>query len=275
MVLTAIMVRYHVGRTRQTAYAEQMQFAQASLDRRDYQAAMDAFDAALKLRPDDSDAQQGLRYARRRLESTRSAGMAVPRPQQSAAEIVPSAGPNPFMPVPIGPSIREQPQPQQTRQGPRPPLVDWGHDVVGNRGSSTTREEVVFEQGPLEEPAEEETPRPRPSEAAEEPPPAPEEPPGEISIWVSEPPPPSQETTPGPGHTGVAPSEDATRAMSLRERADALRQQGRCQEAAGLYAEAVEAYRADSEANPRARSLNDAAVQACEHARSLCEASQG
>ena len=104
----------------------------------------------------------------------------------------------------------------------------------------------------------------------------PERPRGEISIWVSEEPAPAAGGgTPAPAAAATTGPDHAARAESLRRQANGLRQQGRGEEAADLYSQAIEAYKADSQANPRAKSLNDAAIQACEQARQLSRASQG
>ncbi len=279
MILTAIMVRAQMRHRAERTYAEQMQIGKQSLDSRDYQAAVAAFEVALKARPGDRDAQQALRYAQRKAAQAQSPRMtARGQPRAHMAQIVPSTGPNIFPPVPIGPSKTQQPQTPRARTAVKPPVVNWGHDnsaSSSSNGSSTVLEEE-FPSGPLEdhEAQQEDTGAPPPTE--EEPTPSPpERSRGEISIWVSEEPGPAQTGgTPAPTTSENTEPDDAARAESLRRQANALREQGRGEQAADLYSQAIEAYQADSRANPRAKSVNDAAIQACEQARNLCRPSQ-
>lgn len=276
MVLTGIVVRVTLVRAAHRTYDQQMQAAQHSLDLRDYQAATQAFEAALEVRPDDRDAEQGLRYARRKWEQTGSVARAETRRASSPpAKIVSGGGPNPFAPVPIGPRNVEQPQTRAPRRAIRPPLVSSAQDEV-DFGPSPIEPPAEQSEGSLLLRGEEEAPPEEPAPPTEEAPPPPERSRGEITIWISEAPTAGEETAaPGAEVGGPSPGEHASRASCLREQANALRRQDRCAEAAALYAQAIEEYRADSAANPRAKALNDKSIQACEAARRLCETSQG
>lgn len=289
MILTAVGIRMHAHRQAERIYEARMSEAQRALDVGDYQAAASAFQAALAVRPDDPDAQQGLRYARRKLAAASAGGFSrgeVARPLPRTT-IVPSRGPNPFLPVPIGsresraeqagqvqPQTSSQPRQRRTHT---PPVVSTepitgGQQTASSEPSST--EPLPFE--PLEAPADETT-----GEAATsaQEPAAPEpqetEPRGEISIWVSEEPVRDEGENAPATSPSSSPSADARRADELRSQADQARARGECQRAAELYSAAIEAYRSDSEANPANRRVNAAAIEACERARSLCEAAGG
>ncbi len=296
MLLTGIGWRSHLQRQAQRTFQANLAIGAQALDSGDYQGAMEAFDEALALRPDDDDARQGLRDARRMLMTASDArsDRGVTHPVPHTATLVPSRGPNPFQPVPIGPT-RDQdeaegldPEAQQHAQqpqtsAPRPPVVSpdrvTGEDRRTREQEQPSPEAVPF--GPLEvenrpdvsaqpgdpEPETAETAEPRDDDTDE-----PEQPKrrGEISIWVSETPAqrpsdPEREESPPPRNT-----EYADRARDLRSQADRARQQGDCSRAVELYNQAIESYRRDSQANPSNRASNQAAIAACERARALC-----
>ncbi len=276
MILTALGLRVHTGRQAERLYGEHMTQAQAALDSGDYTSAAAAFQAALRARPEDRDAQQGLRYARRRGSLTASAQAAaeIARPIPMQSRIVPSRGPNPFMPVPIGSRDDEPPVPEQpqttTRPAPRPPVVGT-QPVVGGQGAGsqepTTTEPVPF--GPLE-PGDEQAREPAPEEQPAETETREPEPRGEITISFSDVPPGGGDQRTATGPTGTTAS-----ASGLREQADEARTGGDPEHAAQLYDQAIEAYGADTDTNPGNRQANDAAIEACRRARGLCDAEDG
>lgn len=294
VILTAAGWRSHLHRQAERTFIAGMETGQEALSQGDYQAALRAFEGALEIRPEDGDAQQAVRDARRKLTATRgtATGPQVIQPLPHSATLLPSGGPNPFRPIPIGPTRdpdapeerepharQEPPQPS----APRPPVVT-PERVTGERPTRTTEEPsteaVPF--GPLEVIEAPSDPvgqneREQPSRVAAEPEetePAPEpKRRGEISIWVSEPRPDAQ-----PERVEQAPpapsTEHADRARELRSRATQARQQGNSARAVELYDQAIEAYRQDIQANPRNRAANEAAISALERARALSRAEE-
>ena len=291
VILVGVILHARGARAGQRTYEESMAAGEAQLDARNYAAASASFQQALLVRPDDRDARQGLDYAQRKLSAMSQSQPGAVRTAQAPGAgvmqpIVPSGGPNPFMPVPIGPTTGaaapgvEQPQQaQQTRtrrETPRPPIIGQDETVVGTTGSSASSGggPVRFEN-PLEDHS---------GGSAATPPPATapgegaatetERPRGEITIWVSDEPRPASG---GGAATSATPrgTSQAQRAADLRSQADQLRAAGQCQAAAQSYDAAIEAYRSHSESAPGAREANQAAIKACERARSLCQTSQG
>lgn len=279
MIITGLILHVRAARIAQRTYTEKMKVAQESLDKGDYAAAVAAFEAALAVRPDDQDAKTGLDYARRKLQAAASDSQ-VAQTTPPLPPIVPSGGPNPFKPVPIGPTTPVEPPATAPSPGSghaarvvRPPVVRGDVPIVGtaNSGARRSNEPVPF--SPLE-PVEEQPPAPA---ATETPPPAATEPParrGEITIWASEAPPRSTSEQPT-ATTAPAPPDHGQRARQLRQQGEQLRAAGQCQEAAAAYSAAIEAYRAQSQADPSTREANEAAIRACERARSLCQSAQG
>ncbi len=288
MILTAVGIRMHAHRQAERIYQARMTEAEHALEAGDYQTAAAAFQAALAVRPDDHDARQGLRYVQRK-SAAASAGRfrrgeaARPIPRTT---IVPSSGPNPFLPVPIG--SREsrsdqtaQVQPQTSSQPSRrrahtPPVVSTEPITGGQRTTSSepsSTEPIPFE--PLEAPADETTGEATTAEQESTAPQAESEPRGEISIWVSEVPTRGEGEEPPAAPPTSTQSAGARRADELRSQADQARARGECQRAVELYSAAIEAYRSESEADPASRQVNAAAIEACERARSLCEAAGG
>ncbi len=278
-ILTAVGLRVHQGHRAERVYAEQMAAAQEALDGGDYRAAADAFEIALNVKPGDRDAARGLSYAKRKLGAgtmlSAVGSGAVARPMPRTARVVPSPGPNPFQPVPIGgTSPDEEPQaPTRARRAPRPPVISTEPVVVGGQQQGTAGEPApeALPFSPLEtgeEETEEPEPEPEPAErvaAVQEP-----ERRGEFSIWfgdAGQESPAEEQPRPTPGH--------ADRAGDLRRQAEQARARGDCERAAELYGEAIDAYRADSEQNPANRDANDAAVRSCESARDVCVATEG
>jgi len=280
VVLAAIIVTVHNGRVLTKTYKEAMVAAEASLERRDYAGAVNAFGTALMARPEDSEAGDGLAYAQRKLQSAlaaRSAGSLSQRP--ALAPIVASRGPNPFQPIPIGPQPDSQRDPREQPQGSRqratpPPVVDRDQTVTGTRTTpppTPTSNDAIDFRNPLDDPGDNAA-----TPAAVVPPATVSDtvstkPDGEISIWISEDPP-----TRDGGTTSHAPtSSHASAAASLRDQADELRRAGDCAGASATYGRAIGAYQADTTSNPSVREANDASIKACEHARNLCENAQG
>jgi len=282
MILTAVGLRVHTARQAERAYDQQMAVAAQAMETGDYGAAVGAFQAALGARPGDEEAEKLLRWAQRRSAMAQSPGgyADIPQPMPSLARVLPSTGPNPFLPVPIGSrtppaDALDQPQTQQSRTPTtRPPIVSTERVVGGQQaaaGSTGPAEPVPF--GPLDVPddgggqlaSDDE------GEGAAEPAPEPERRP-EISIWVSDAPPQSSQ------HAAAAPSSGrsaVSQASELRRQADQARTGGNCERASELYGAAIDAYRADTDGNPGNRQVNEAAIEACERARSLCEAAEG
>lgn len=292
MILTGVGWRSHLHRQAERAFIASVESGTEALDRGDYQAALQAFESALEIRPEDGDAQQGLRYARRKLTtaSGTASGPSMVQPMPHSATLLPSRGPNPFQPIPIGPAGETQaqdglePQPRQPAQqsAPRPPVVTPERVTGAERRSPTTgapsTEAVPF--GPLEvadEPVATPAPdrTPRTADAEHEQPEQTPEPKrrGEISIWISEAPPESQPER--VEASAPAPStEHADRARSLRGSADQARRQGNSSRAVELYDQAIESYRQDIQQNPSNRAANEAAIAACERARALSRAEE-
>lgn len=282
MTLTAIGLRVHAANQAEEIYADQMAVAKAALDSGDYSRASRAFESALAVRPEDPDAQRGLRYARRKLASAgdgTSTQRAISQPMPYTASIVPSHGPNPFLPIPIGGSgARDEPEPaqgqppqtRQTRSTP-PPVMSSDESVEVRSTQQTTQpgEEIMPFREVLDEPDEE------PEESAEatedvEAPGEQEESQGEITIWLS----PRSGSESGGGaerpsqqSTG---SEHADRAYSLRRQAQAAINRGDCEQGRRLLDQAIEQYRADTEQNPARRQANDAAIATCRTLRQQC-----
>ncbi len=284
MILTAIGLRVHTARQADQAYERQMAVAAKAMEAGDYDAAVAAFQAALRVRPGDDEAEKLLRWARRRSAMARSPGgyADIPQPVPSLAKVVPSTGPNPFLPVPIGartsaPDALDQPQTQQAQQSRTratpPPIVSSERVVGGQQATADTggsTEPVPW--GPLDVP-DDEGGRPAAGdegETVEEPAPEPERR-GEISIWVSDAPPPTGRQT----STASSAGSTVSQASELRRQADQARISGDCERASELYGAAIEAYRADIDSNPGTRQVNEAAIEACERARNLCEATEG
>lgn len=289
MILTAFGLRVRAARHAETTYVTQFEAGQDAMERGEYEVALQAFQAALAVRPEDRDAAQGVQYAQRKLAgagfSVAAAEIAQPMPHM--ARIVPSGGANPFLPVPIGPTpaqetaASDQAQPGATR-GRTPPTVsdtDMSVTVPQKRtegGQSSAPPIMPFT--PLEPPAQVATTTPDDDLDEEEI--AEARPRGEISIWVSEAP-PARSTGGSSGATapsqssGSAGAASSQQAASLRQQADRARAGGNSERAAELYGQAIGAYRADSEANPGNRAANQAAIGAMERARELCSASEG
>lgn len=280
VVLTFIGVQHYTARKVERAYETQMKVGREALDSGDYQAAREAFQVALRVRPDDRDAQQGARYARRKLsETTRSRSASAAARPVPRTTIARSSGPNPFRPVPIGSSDEppDQPQQQPRRQrAPRPPVVTSERVVGGRDGeaSQTGQEPVPF--GPLEDPgagAETEDGQSPDGQGAEQTvgeDTRPEEH-GTIHIELLDAPPPEASDRDEQAPAQAAQTQSAAK---LRRQADQARQRGDAEQAADLYESAISAYRADSEANPENRQANQAAIQACERALELSEAAE-
>ncbi|MGC9318334.1 MAG: tetratricopeptide repeat protein [Armatimonadota bacterium] len=281
VILTLVGVYLHAGWAQERLHAEQMEIARAALDSGDYARAREAFEAALRVRPEDRDAQQGLRYARRKLQAATSERAQAVRPIPSP-RIVSSSGPNPFQPIPIGgDDERPEPQPQQptqTTRAPRPPVVTSERVRSSDTSSSGSAETEVVPFSPLEGPAgSEETAS---DESQEE-----GIPDGDLEV-VSRPQgtvhiefvdrPPAAEAEREQSEPQPQPSaEEARRAASLRAQADEARRSGDCARAAELYRQAMGAYREDMEANPGNREADQAAIEACERARNLCTTGEG
>ncbi len=281
MILTAVGLRVHSARQAERAYDRQMAVAEQAMETGDYGAAVDAFQAALRLRPGDEEAEKLLRWARRKSAMAQSPGgyADIPRPVPRLADVLPSTGPNPFLPVPIGkrtpaPDALDQPQTRQSRTpATRPPIVSTERVVGGQQATGTgtgTTEPVPF--GPLDVPDEGGGQPAAEDQGEETGEPAPEpEPRGEISIWVSDAPPQGSQQQPPTASRSLG----ASQAAELRSQADQARAGGDCERASELYGAAIEAYRSDTESNPGNRQVNEAAIEACERARSLCEAAEG
>ena len=295
MLLTGVGWRMHLERQAEVAFYASMEIGQQSLDLGDYHGAMQAFEAALAVRSEDPDAQQGMRYARRKLMTASGSAVdpsAVMQPIPHSAQLLPPRGPNPFQPVPIGQTDRERerevadapgaPSPEQpARQvAPRPPVVT-PERVTGRQTPERARQQpapsTAVPFGPLEEgePSPASTgdadaqrvtePETDVVDAAPEPKRR-----GEISIWVSEAPVEKREDRVEPSVPTVN-TEHADRARELRSRASQARQQNNCERAVELYNQAIEAYRQDTRVNPGNRAANQAAIAACERARALCK----
>jgi tetratricopeptide (TPR) repeat protein len=284
MTLTAVGLRVHAGSSAEHVFADQMQVAQAALDSGDYRTASTAFEAALAARPDDADAQRGLRYARRKLApatGTSPTQTAVAQRMPYQASILPSRGPNPFSPIPIGSGNDEQPPGPEQAQGqppqttaPRstpPPVMSSESVEVSRRSQQTTtpREEIMPFGQVLDEPVE----RPAAAaDAAEEEQIAeePERRQGEISIWLS---PRSASTSQSAERPAQQPggSAHADRGYELRRQAQAAISRGNCDQGRQLLDQAIEAYRADTAQNPARRQANQAAIATCQTLRQQCE----
>ena len=284
MILTAVGLRVHSARQAERAYDQQMAVAERAMKSGDYGAAVSAYGAALRARPGDEEAEKLLRWARRRSATAQSpAGYAdIPQPMPSLATVMPSGGPNPFLPVPIGTrtppaDALDQPQTQAQQSGTRatpPPVVSTERVVGGQQAPQApaqTPGPVPF--GPLDVP-DDGGGQPAAADQGEEPAePAPEpQRRGEISIWVSDAP---ARGSRQPTAAAPARSAAAAQATELRRQADQARTGGNCERAAELYGAAIEAYRADTTGNPGNRQVNEAAIEACRRARSLCEAAEG
>ncbi len=286
MVLAGIIYRVHGMRVAERTYSESMAAGEARLQQRDYQAAVTAFEAALAARPGDRDAEQGRGYAQRKLAATRSASASAPTgsaaPRQALAPILPSRGPNAFLPIPIGPQRatnqpdpREQPQTTRPARATPPPRVNTDPVVGTTRAPATTGDGAIEFQNPLDDPGDRPPTTTTPADApdytasSEAPPKR-----GEINIWVSEEPAPPRGASTGSGGA-TSSAAQASRAAGLRDQADQLRAGGRCEAAAETYDQAIDAYRAESEANPGIQAANEAAIKACERARGICQSGQG
>ena len=288
MTLTAVGLRVHADNEAERVFAEQMGVAESALDAGDYRAAATAFEKALSARPEHDDAQRGLRYARRKMAPGPSGPVApasVAQQRSYQASILPSRGPNPFPAIPIGPGREErdepeaqQGQPQQT-QPPRttpPPVMSSDERVEVRRQPPATPSvsdtAMPFEPvGVLDMPREEAAPAPEEPGESE---PAEEQPRGEITIWRS-PRPASQPETPAPAAQQPAQVDHAARGQALRSQARDAINQGNCERAKQLLDQAIEAYRADTAANPSKRQANQAAIATCETLRRQCETGGG
>lgn len=289
-ILTFVGVRVHAGNAAERSYADQMQVAQVALDSGNYATASRAFETALAARPGDADAERGLGYARRKL-AARGASRApdiVAQPMPYTAQIVPSTGPNPFTPIPIGTGqvqgAEPQPgQPPMTQSTPRtrtapPPVMPRDQRVEVQRPATTTPGDTIMpfgdvlddpQDGGATQPAQADDVEPDDTQVAE--PPASE---GECTIWRS----PrgstgGQATTSAP--TGA--SSDAGHAQSaeqLRRQARSAIQGGNCDQGQQLLDQAIEQYKADSEANPGRRAANQASINSCEAMRQQCESGE-
>jgi tetratricopeptide (TPR) repeat protein len=285
-ILTFVGVTAHQAKQAENTYAEQMQVAEAALESRNYATAHEAFEAALAVRPDDDDAQRGLRYAQRKMTSRRSATptrtAATPERLHQAA-ITPSRGPNPFPPMPIGrdedqadapePQPGQPPRTQPTRSAPPRSMANQRVEVSRDAPETTTPDDEImpFEQeGVLETPSEtaettEQAPEAAEAEALEE-----EESQGEITIWRS--PRPSSETQADEGDQSqqTTDTRHADRAYDLRRQAQSAISQGNCERGEQLLDQAIEQYRADSEQNPARAQANQAAISTCQALRQQC-----
>ncbi|MFO8079203.1 MAG: tetratricopeptide repeat protein [Armatimonadota bacterium] len=293
MTLTAVGLRVHAAGEAERLYTEQIAVAKASLDSGEYREAAKAFETALAVRPEDSDAKRGLNYARRKMNSRVSTSARSSAPQQQRnyqASIVPSGGPNPFPSIPIGPENdrRSEPEPEpgqppQTRQAQPtrstpPPVMSRDERVEVTRRSERTTspgdEAMPFEQEDvLEAPPEEQ--RADDDEASadrEETEPVEDEPQGEITIWRS-----PRGSSASDSERDESPSQDATtsehadRARQLRRQAQAAIDGGNCDQGRQLLDQAIEQYQADTAANPSKRQANQAAIATCETLRQRCE----
>ncbi len=284
MTLTAVGLRVHASNEAERVFTEQMTVAKAALDGEEYHAAAAAFETALAARPEDTEAQRGLRYARRKMASgpSRATGpVSVPQQRSYQASILPSGGPNPFPAIPIGPgrdqpdeaeAVQSQPQQTQTPRTTPPPVMSRDERVEVRRPSPTTttpgREAMPFEPVEvLDSPAEQ-----QPTSAGDEPSesePVQEQPRGEITIWRS-PRSASQPDTAERPTEQAARTDHADRAYSLRRQAQEAINRGNCEQGKQLLDQAVAAYRADSEANPSKRQANQAAIATCETLRRQC-----
>lgn len=301
MILTGVGWRSHLHRQAERSFAASMALGSSALDQGDYQSALQAFESAVAVRPEDSDAQQGLRYARRKLTTASrvSSATVLAEPIPHSATLLPSRGPNPFQPIPIGPTRSgddEAAAPEPVQQQPARPAALRPPVVTPERvtGETTRRTQPAQTQtGAREQPRPEAVPfgplevvadpaaaaSPDAAETAATPAadkPEAAQPPkrrGEISIWVSEAPP--EPRTERATETAKAPvTVHADRARELRGSATRARQQGNCAQAAELYGQAIEAYRRDTEQNPSNRAANQAAIAACERAKALCKEEQ-
>lgn len=291
MTLTAVGLRVHAANEAERVYATQMEIAEASLKSGDYVEAAEAFEKALAARPDDEDAQRGVRYARRKMtpQSTLSAAGASGVGQQTPyqAAILPPSGPNPFPEIPIGPARQQpdqsgQPEPAQgqpprttsTRTQP-PPVMSTDETVEVTRSSQQTtppRDATMpFEPEVLDSPPDE--PQTDVEETSEPEEPAQEKPQGEITIWRS-PGSSSQSQSVDSPPQRTSSSEHADRAYALRRQAQAAISRGNCEQGRQLLDQAIEQYRADTAANPARSRANQAAVQTCQTLRQQCESGE-
>ncbi len=280
-VLTFVGVRVHAGSAAERSYADQMQVAQAALDSGNYATASRAFETALTARPGDADAERGMGYARRKL-AARGASRApdvFAQPMPYTAQIVPSAGPNPFAPIPIGIGQVQgaEPQPGQppmtqspTRTAP-PPVMARDERVQVQRPSTTTPSDTIMPfrdvlDDPQHEgttPAAAEDTEPDETQVAERPKPV-----GECTIWRS----PGGSASAPPGASSEA--GHAQSAAQLRSQAQSAIESGNRDQGRRLIDRAIEQYRADSQANPGRRAGNQASINSCEVLRQQCESGE-
>lgn len=281
VILTLVGVHLHAGWAQERVHSEQMATARAALDSGDYASACEAFEAALRVKPEDQDAQEGLRYARRKLRPQTAQPARAVRPVPSP-RIASSPGPNPFQPIPIGADEEEperQPQQPARTRAPRPPVVTSERVRSSDTSPAGPAETEVVPFGPLEEgPGEpggaatgEDHEEPITDQELE----VERRPQGTVHIeFVDRPPAAEAEREQGEGEP--QPSlEQARRAASLRAQAEQARRSGNSELAAELYQQAIGAYRQDMDANPGNREADQAAIEACERARNLCTAAEG
>ncbi len=290
-ILTFIGVRVATGGTVERTYTEQMQIAQAALDDEDYATAQRAFATALSVKPDDPDAERGLGYAERKLAGlggTAPAPDFFAQPMPYQAQILPSSGPNVFTPIPIGagqlpgtePATGQPPMTQtqtQTQTGTRtspPPLMASQERVEVSRPATTTSSTTVPFGNVLDDPgdqpaapatpAEPDEPETDGTQVAEQ-----SQPRGECTIWVS----PRGSSAPSGGASAQsAPTAGhAQTADQLRRQASGAISSGDHARGRQLIGEAIQEYRADSEANPARRSANQASINSLEAQRQQLE----
>jgi len=286
-ILTFVGVRVHAGSAAERSYADQMQAAQAALDSGNYATASRAFETALTARPGDADAERGLGYARRKL-AARGASPApdvFAQPMPYTAQIVPSAGPNPFAPIPIGAGQVQgaEPQPGQppmtqsptrTRTAP-PPVMPRDERVQVQRPSTTTPGDTIMPFGDVLDdpqddgatPAQAEDVEPDETQVVERPTP-------ECTIWRSPRGSSSGQATTGQPAGATSDSGHAQSAAQPRRQARSAIDSGNCDQGRRLIDQAIEQYRADSEANPGRRAANQASINTCETLRLKCESGE-
>lgn len=277
-VLTFIGVRVATGGAVERTYTEQMQIAQAALDDKDYATARSAFSSALSVKPDDPDAERGLGYAQRKLAGlggTAPAPDLFAQPMPYQAQIVPSSGPNVFTPIPIGAGqlpgtepATGQPPLAQAQMGTRtspPPLMASQERVEVSRPTTTTPGTTVPFGNVLDDPGDQPpAPAPAPEPAGDDTQVA-DQPRGECTIWLS---PRGSSAQSSGGSSQPAPTTShAQTADQLRRQASGAISSGDGARGRQLIDQAIQEYRADSEANPARRSANQASINSLEAQR--------
>lgn len=259
-----------------SAYEQAMTLGNEAMADGKYEMAVTHFQAALEARPDDAQARTRMHRARQMAADQTKRAAKLPK-------YIPSKGPNPFQPVVVPGKDQEEtaaadagpavPVPDPTTNRPRSVYQrQQGSsrsrstaDTSGGRSDTSTSasDRGVNEGEPI-------SPVPTPSEDQQQPGPGPgedrassPEDPGEIRIWASDEPPPGTESS---GSTQSAEDPDA-----LRSKADSLRRQGNCQDAAGYYSRAIQGYRQRMENQPALSESARKAIESCQTGRELCE----